>query len=48
MIGKRFGDAGHSDLIAESNLLEESSGDQMLKGKHYSNAGGSLNTFTRQ
>ena len=38
VIGKRFGDAGLRDLIVESNLLGESSVDQMLKGKHYNNA----------
>ena len=38
VIGKRFGDAGLRDLIVESNLLGESSVDQMLRGKHYNNA----------
>ena len=38
VIGKRFGGAGLRDLIVESNLLGESSVDQMLKGKHYNNA----------
>ena len=37
VIGKRFGESGLRDLI-ESNLLGESSVDQMLSGKHYSNA----------
>ena len=36
VIGKRFGDAGLRDI--ESNLLGESSVEQMLKGKHYNNA----------
>ena len=38
VIGKRFGDAGLRDIIIESNLLGESSVDQVLKGKHYNNA----------
>ena len=38
VIGKCFGDAGLRDIIVESNLLGESSVDQMLKGKHYNNA----------
>ena len=38
VIGKRFGDAGLRDLIVESNLLGESSVNQMLKGKYYNNA----------
>lgn len=38
VIGKRFGDAGLRDIIIESNLLGESSVDQMLRGKHYNNA----------
>jgi hypothetical protein len=38
VIGKRFGDAGLRDLVIESNLLGESSVEQMLRGKHYNNA----------
>ena len=38
VIGKRFGDAGLRNLVIESNLLGESSVEQMLKGKHYNNA----------
>ncbi|CAB4021754.1 Hypothetical predicted protein, partial [Paramuricea clavata] len=38
VIGKRFGDAGLRDIVIESNLLGESSVEQMLKGKHYNNA----------
>ena len=38
VIGKRFCDAGLRDIVIESNLLGESSVDQMLKGKHYNNA----------
>ena len=38
VIGKRFGDAGLRDVIVESNVLGESSVDQMFKGKHYNNA----------
>ena len=38
VIGKRFADAILRDLVIESNLLRESSVEQMLKGKHYNNA----------
>jgi hypothetical protein len=38
VIGKRFSDAGLRDIVIESNLLGESSVDQMLKGKYYNNA----------
>lgn len=38
VIGKRFGDAVLRDIVIESNLLGESSVEQMLKGKHYNNA----------
>ena len=38
VIGQRLSDAGLRDIVIESNLLGESSVDQMLKGKHYNNA----------
>lgn len=38
VIGKRFGGTGLRDVVIESNLLGESSVEQMLKGKHYNNA----------
>ena len=38
VIGKRFGDAGLRDIVIESNILGESSVEQILKGKHYNNA----------
>ena len=34
VIVKRFADAGLRDIVIEANLLDESSLDQMLKGKH--------------
>ena len=38
VIGWRFADAGLRDIVIEANLLDESSVDQMLKGKHYNNS----------
>ena len=48
VIGKRFGDAGLCDIIIESNLLGESSVDQMLKESTTTMLSGSLDTFMRQ